>query len=69
MSFLEEVCRDCQSYSLPSVAVSLPMLGREGQDSETVDLSVQSAGREVPPSEMLCQVTQRLCVYVCMLRA
>ena len=56
VGFLEEVSREARGYCTPSVTVSLPVLGRHGQDGESVELSIPSAGRDVPVPEMLCQV-------------
>lgn len=59
VGFLEEVCRYCHCFCIPSVAVSLPMLGRHERDDETVELSMPASGRDLTLSEMLCQV------YIC----
>ena len=57
VSFLEEVSLHCRCYRVPSVAVSLPVMGRRtlGQE-DTVQLCLPSTGRDLPISEILCQV-------------
>lgn len=64
VNFLEEVCEHCSIYRIPSVSVSLPVMGRHGQGHETVELSIPNTGGDLPTSDIHCQIYYSLgCHY------